>query len=318
MFAALGLAVCDDAAAIAEARDAQRDAKNRQLNSTKGSVAVAAQAWFESVDRLLNKRTELLEDLYGEFSALADALMVMAGSAGRKRLARKVRTELAALAERWLGAREDLATAWVDRWLAERGRALPSARAGDEESTGSKRRSLLLATAGAIAVSAALGGLYHGVGLGTVPENVAAAATADEDASDETLTEAAAEPATAQADPTPTLDGPAESAPQESTTDALVIDAAHAPTVAFAGHRLVIAVQTQEDVTSLLMDELFEGATLYDVRLAPGGLAVELSVDKPTDEDAEGLARWSFRVSDHRGRISEPIVGNCRVLPGGW
>jgi hypothetical protein len=316
MFAGLGLPVCDDATAIAEARDAQRDAKNRQLNSTKGSVAVAAQAWFESVDRLLNKRTELLEDLYGEFSALADALMVMAGSAGRKRLARKVRSELAALAGRWLGAREDLATAWVDRWLAERGRALPSARAGDEQSTGSKRRSLLLATAGAIAVSAALGGLYHGVGLGTVPDNVAEAATADEDGSGEAV--AAAEPVTVHGETTPALGSDPEVSSQETLSGELVVDAAHAPTVAFAGHRLVIAVQTQEDVTSNLTDALFEGATLYDVRLAPGGLAVELSVEKPTDEDAEGLARWSFRVSDHRGRISEPIVGNCRVLPGGW
>jgi hypothetical protein len=316
MFAGLGLPVCDDATAIAEARDAQRDAKNRQLNSTKGSVAVAAQSWFESVDRLLNKRTELLEDLYGEFSALADALMVMAGSAGRRRLARKVRSELGALAERWLGAREDLATAWVDRWLAERGRALPSARAGDEESTGGKRRSILLATAGAITVSAALGGLYHGVGLGTVPENVAAAATGDEAQSPETV--AAAELDTSSAERTPGHGGDVALATQASTSGVLAIDAAHAPTVAFAGHRLVIAVQTQEDVTSALTDALFEGATLYDVRLAPGGLAVELSVDRPSEGDAEGLARWSFRVSDHRGRISDPISGNCRVLPGGW
>ncbi|RKY21168.1 MAG: hypothetical protein DRQ55_05175 [Planctomycetota bacterium] len=319
MFASLGLPVCDDAVAIAEARDAQRDTMNRKLNSTKGSVAVAAQAWFEAVDGLLNQRPKLLEGLFNEFSALADAMLVMAGAAGRKRLAGRVRAELQALAQRWLGAREDLAEIWVERWLAERGRSLPASDGGNDNAQHPERRKrLILAMVGALAVVATLGGLYHSVGLGDGTQTAAAATqlaqdpgahaqsdepTPDQNANTQTLTAGtgqAADVLGAVADPAEPL-----------------VTTVQSPGVAFGGHRLVIAIQTQTPVLDELIDAEFAGATLHDVRRAPGGVAVELSVAKPLD-DSESEASWSFRLLDASGQRSELISGSCEVLQGGW
>ena len=120
MFAAVSLPLCDDGAAIQSAADTQRSARNRELNSTKGTAAVRAQAWFEQVDALLKKREQLLAGAYQDFVSLGDAVLGAAGFGGKRRVAKGGRRALLDLAQSWCGAREDLADYWVERFMKER------------------------------------------------------------------------------------------------------------------------------------------------------------------------------------------------------
>lgn len=120
MFASVSLPLCDDGAAIQSAADAQRSARNRELNSTKGTTSVRAQAWFEQVDALLKKREQLLSGAYQDFVKLGDAVLGAAGFGGKRKVAKGGRRALLDLAQTWCGAREDLADFWVDRFMKER------------------------------------------------------------------------------------------------------------------------------------------------------------------------------------------------------
>ncbi|MFT7463430.1 MAG: hypothetical protein ACI9EF_001774 [Pseudohongiellaceae bacterium] len=120
MFAALSLPICNDEQAIQAAADARRSARNRDLNSTKGTMAVRAQTWFEQVDALLKKREQLLDAAYQDFVSLGDAVLGAAGFGGKRKIAKSGRTALLGLAQTWCGAREDLAHFWVDRFMSER------------------------------------------------------------------------------------------------------------------------------------------------------------------------------------------------------
>lgn len=123
MFAGLGLPVCDDEKAITERRDEQRSARNRELNSTKGTVAAKAQQWFDSADALLNRRDELLLVVYEEFTSLADAVLKSTLEAGRNVVGTDTQLALRDLAMSWCRARADLAHRWLGDFLEQRGLA---------------------------------------------------------------------------------------------------------------------------------------------------------------------------------------------------
>ena len=121
MFASLGLPVCDDADAIKAACEEQRGTRNRELNSTKGSVAVRAQQWFDDVNTLLNKRDELLEVAFEEFCTLADTVLRSDIDGGRTCLGADTQLSLRDIAISWCRARSDLATLWLSDYLERRG-----------------------------------------------------------------------------------------------------------------------------------------------------------------------------------------------------
>ena len=346
MFAGLGLSVCDDDEAIGQARDAQRDSRNRQLNSTKGSVAVAAQAWFEAVDALLNRRAELLEVLYADFSALADAVLVVAGASGKRRLRGRVRAELTGLAQRWMGAREDLAAAWVERWLVERGaekwagtaaeakarrtttpgRARSRAgtpRAKDAGEAGTRKR-LLMAVGSALALVVAIAGLYHSVGLGTDIEFATASAleaspTSGSDTVGDDGVQTDTDPFGGGEDlAREPLDERADE--HEALTEARLelVTGVESPEICFGGHRLQLVVNTADRVQEQVLPGKLLGITLGSVRRTSDGLLVELQVNRLLPEVSEGQASWAFRLLDLDGRPSGVVSGSCRVLPGGW
>ncbi len=187
IFRAVDLPLCDDQRAVEEAGDRLRSTRNRELNSTKGTVAAKAQAWFDDVDTLLNRREPLLEAAYEHFSQLAGSVLAAANGAERRRLARRARRALLPLATDWCGAREDLAQQWIKRFAAERKLNLAESedeapaeqpeRRGRTTSRGRKRggrasgtaapapakpslpgRRLALAVAGALVLALALGG----------------------------------------------------------------------------------------------------------------------------------------------------------------
>ncbi len=121
MFAALGLPVCDDEAAIKAACEEQRGTRNRELNSTKGSVAARAQQWFDDVNNMLNKRDELLEVVFQEFCRLGDTVLRADIDGGRTALGADTQMSLRDIAMNWCRARSDLANAWLAEFLERRG-----------------------------------------------------------------------------------------------------------------------------------------------------------------------------------------------------
>lgn len=346
MFSGLNLPVCDDQAAIEAACDLQRDLRNRQLNSTKGSVAVAAQAWFDGVDALLKRRPELLEGLYEQFVSLADAVLVLAGAGGRRKLAGRARSEFSGLAMRFLGARQDLAAAWVERWLVERGAARlpgiaktakpaqsnkpagkpaaagagakgakPGTTASRQTSKGPARKPVLMAVAGALALVAGLAVVFHGDStLLAAPLASAASDSSDaRPAQSPTLTEASLHDAAAPA-PSAAPQSPAQSA----SLPAWAIGDVQVPDQAFAGHVIEIRVAASRRPGTELTEASFEGAELKEVRRTPEGLLVRLTAGRLAQGALKGKARWSFRLTDEDGKASAVVTGSCPVLPGGW
>ncbi|MDG2147979.1 MAG: hypothetical protein P8N09_00490 [Planctomycetota bacterium] len=121
MYAALGLSVCDDESAIKAACQLQRGTRNRELNSTKGSVAARAQQWFDDANALFNNRDELLSIVFEEFCGLADAVLRSDMDGGRTVLGPDTQVSLREIAMSWCRARADLAKAWLTRYLELRG-----------------------------------------------------------------------------------------------------------------------------------------------------------------------------------------------------
>ncbi|MCB9899266.1 MAG: hypothetical protein H6825_14775 [Planctomycetes bacterium] len=121
MFAGLGLPVCDDEKEITARRDEQRSARNRELNSTKGTVAAKAQQWFDSADALLNRRDELLLVVYEEFSSLAETVLKSTIESGTNVLGPDTQLALRDLATSWCRARADLANRWLADFLEQHG-----------------------------------------------------------------------------------------------------------------------------------------------------------------------------------------------------
>lgn len=121
MFASLSLPVCDDEEAIRAKRNEQREARNRELNSTKGSVAARAQVWFEDVDALLNHREKLLTVVFEEFCGLADTSLRAGLDGGRNELGADTLIALRDVAMSWCRARSDLANTWLERFQELRG-----------------------------------------------------------------------------------------------------------------------------------------------------------------------------------------------------
>lgn len=120
MFAALGLPVCDDEEAIKAACEEQRGTRNRELNSTKGSVAARAQQWFDDVNTMLNKRDDLLRVVYDEFCRLADTVLRADIDGGRTILGSDTQISLRDIAMNWCRARSDLANKWLAEYLESR------------------------------------------------------------------------------------------------------------------------------------------------------------------------------------------------------
>jgi hypothetical protein len=121
MFTALGLPVCDDEAAIKAACEQQRGTRNRELNSTKGSVAARAQQWFDDVNAMLNKRDELLQIVFEEFCRLGDTVLRADIDGGRTALGADTQISLRDIAMNWCRARSDLANRWLAEYLEMRG-----------------------------------------------------------------------------------------------------------------------------------------------------------------------------------------------------
>ncbi|GJM20867.1 MAG: hypothetical protein DHS20C15_07820 [Planctomycetota bacterium] len=121
MFANVGLPVCNDEQAIKAKRDEQRDARNRELNSTKGTSAARAQQWFDDVDALLNRREKLLQVVFEEFCGLADTALRAGLDGGRDELGADTQIALRDLAMSWCRARSDLANEWLERFQERRG-----------------------------------------------------------------------------------------------------------------------------------------------------------------------------------------------------
>jgi hypothetical protein len=121
MFAALGLPVCDDENAIKAACEQQRGTRNRELNSTKGSVAARAQQWFDDVNAMLNKRDELLKIVFEEFCRLGDTVLRADIDGGRTALGADTQISLRDIAMNWCRARSDLANRWLAEFLELRG-----------------------------------------------------------------------------------------------------------------------------------------------------------------------------------------------------
>ena len=121
MYAALGLSVCDDEASIKAACQLQRGTRNRELNSTKGSVAARAQQWFDDANALFNKRDELLKVVFDEFCGLADTVLRADMDGGRTVLGADTQISLREIAMTWCRARADLAKKWVTKYLELRG-----------------------------------------------------------------------------------------------------------------------------------------------------------------------------------------------------
>lgn len=121
MYAALGLPVCDDEAAIKAACEQQRGTRNRELNSTKGSVAARAQQWFDDVNAMLNKRDELLSIVFEEFCRLGDTVLRADIDGGRTALGADTQISLRDIAMNWCRARSDLANRWLAEFLELRG-----------------------------------------------------------------------------------------------------------------------------------------------------------------------------------------------------
>lgn len=124
MFASLGLPVCDDDRTIKAKRDEQRAARNRELNSTKGSVAAKAQKWFDDVDALLNRREALLGVVYEEWASLCEVTLRACLDAGQDTLGADTQLALRDLACSWCRARPDLANRWLSIFLEQRGLAV--------------------------------------------------------------------------------------------------------------------------------------------------------------------------------------------------
>ena len=121
MFGSLGLPVCDDEEAIKTARDEQRGTRNRELNSTKGSVAARAQQWFDDVNILLNKRQGLLDIVFEEFCNLCDTVLRADIDGGRSTLGADTQLACRDIAMSWCRTRSDLANRWINDYLELRG-----------------------------------------------------------------------------------------------------------------------------------------------------------------------------------------------------
>lgn len=121
MFASLGLPVCDDEEAIKIACEEQRGTRNRELNSTKGSVAAKAQRWFDDVNTLLNKRQELLDIVFEQFTSLCDTVLRADIDGGRTTLGADTQLACRDIAMSWCRARSDVANRWINDYLELRG-----------------------------------------------------------------------------------------------------------------------------------------------------------------------------------------------------
>jgi hypothetical protein len=72
MFAELGLPVCDDTSIIQEKVDSQRQHYFRNMNSPDPDTRHKAHLWFNDVEVMLHRRSELIRAVYAFFASQAD------------------------------------------------------------------------------------------------------------------------------------------------------------------------------------------------------------------------------------------------------
>jgi len=442
MFAAVSLPLCDDGAAIQSAADAQRSARNRELNSTKGTTSVRAQAWFEQVDALLKKREQLLSGAYQDFVKLGDAVLGAAGFGGKRKVAKGGRRALLDLAQTWCGAREDLADYWVEQFMKERklgtrpvgvgsrqkltglshqpaqedaapkkrkqssptppavkkkkrklqapvASASPIALAEKSPPAASKQTSAptqaaqgsaakvtqpkkegqqksgsrrLFAIAGsALAVAAVLGAAAQGL----IPLDFPGASASDAqatsthtlltlpiDATESQPTAAettgslameapgdddaklpAISPGEEASVPEPVVDVSTPSSEPEGLPAAVdpAVDAVDPnpatlatpwtawaiapPTLAFAGQTLQLRLECDSLPDGRLHDLQLQGLKVRDIELTAAHTEIQFDVMPLPEDHFDGLATWSFTLKDEMGLASQPIQGQCQVLP---
>jgi hypothetical protein len=300
------LPLCDDDLAVRAAADQQRSTRNRELNSTKTRVASKAQEWFEKVDALLNRREQLLENVYQDFCGLGDAVLSSAGRSGKRTIARGGPDALAELAGTWCGARDDLAQKWAIRFLDERQIV--------------RRSRTTIFSVGCLALAAVLAIVpdkLSGFGVAQVPD--AGALALDDDATN--ASEPVAEVSSTDGDPvaSPEPETIAADVSEPADEDALPPSpwkawAINPPRLSFAGQSLLLLLECDSPSDGRLHDLELEGLTIRSVNLTNDRTEVRFDVLMLPENHGDGLASWSFELKSEAGLVSERIVGTCQVL----
>jgi hypothetical protein len=120
-FSAIGLPVTDDAAVVEKKIADQYPRRQREKNSPDRDAAHRATLWMRDANDLRNNRPTLLELVYAKFLRQADTSLQGALAAGLQTLTSALVESLRSILRDDCRADDDLATKFLDRYLAERG-----------------------------------------------------------------------------------------------------------------------------------------------------------------------------------------------------